>query len=93
MNEPVVEIAADSTGAGMVFARTPSELYRAESYGLNWTPVKNLGGAPTAVVIANTEPATVYVGTSDVGLLKSTDGLNWTPANAGLGYVPGSRLE
>jgi hypothetical protein len=93
LDEPVIEVAADSTGTGMVFARTQSELYRAESYGLNWTPVTNLGGAPTAVVIANTEPATVYVGTSDVGLLKSTDGLNWTPANAGLGYVPGSRLE
>jgi photosystem II stability/assembly factor-like uncharacterized protein len=93
IDEPVIEVAADSSGTGMVFARTQSDLYRAESYGLNWTPVTNLGSAPTAVAIADTKPATVYVGTSDVGLLKSTDGLNWTSANAGLGYVPGSRLE
>ena len=93
LDEPVLEVAADSTGTGMVFARTQSNLYRAASYGLNWTPVTNLGSAPTAVVIADTKPATVYVGTSDVGLVKSTDGLNWTSANAGLGYVPGSRLE
>jgi hypothetical protein len=93
LDEPVIEVAADSSGTGMVFARTRSDLYRAESYGMNWAPVENLGSAPTAVAIANTEPATVYVGTSDVGLLKSNDGLNWTAANAGLGYVPGSRLQ
>lgn len=93
LDEPVIEVAADSSGTGMVFARTRSDLYRAESYGLNWAPVENLGSAPTAVAIANTEPATVYVGTSDLGLVKSTDGLAWTAANAGLGYLPGSRLE
>ena len=32
--EPVVELAADSTGAGMVFARTPSMLYRADTQGM-----------------------------------------------------------
>jgi hypothetical protein len=93
VDEPVVEVAADSTGTGMVFARTQNELYRAESYGLNWAPVENLGSNPTAVAIADNDPATVYVGTTDRGLVKSTDGVNWTTANEGLGLVPGSRLE
>jgi hypothetical protein len=93
LDKPVVEVAADSTGTGMVFARTESELYRAESYGLNWAPVENLGSSPTAVVIADNDPATVYVGTSDRGLVKSNDGVTWTTANEGLGLVPGSRLE
>jgi hypothetical protein len=93
LDEPVVEVAADSTGTGMVFARTQSALYRAESYGLNWAPVENLGSAPTAVAIADSDPATVYVGTADRGLVKSRDGVNWTTANQGLGLVPGSRLE
>jgi hypothetical protein len=93
MDEPVIEVAADSSGTGMVFARTQNELYRAESYGLNWAPVSNLGGAPTALAIADGEPATVYVGTSDRGLVKSTDGLTWEVANEGLGYAPGTRLQ
>jgi photosystem II stability/assembly factor-like uncharacterized protein len=93
MDEPVIEVAADSSGTGMVFARTQSDLYRAESYGLNWALVTNLGSAPTALAIADSEPATVYVGTSDRGLVKSTDGVDWTMANEGLGFVPGSRLQ
>lgn len=93
VDQPVVEVAADSTGTGMVFARTQNELYRAESYGLNWAPVENLGSNPTALAISNNDPATVYVGTTDRGLVKSTDGVNWTTANEGLGLVPGSRLE
>jgi hypothetical protein len=93
LDEPVLEVAADSTGRGLVFARTHSDLYRGENYGLNWTTVENLGSMPTALTIANDEPATVYVGTADRGLVKSTDGLTWTVANDGLGYVPGSRLQ
>jgi hypothetical protein len=60
---------------------------------LRWFEVTNLGSAPTALEIANTTPATVYVGTVDRGLVKSNDGLNWSTANAGLGLVPGSRLQ
>jgi hypothetical protein len=93
LDEPVLEVVADSTGQGMVFARTHTTLYRAENYGLNWKTVDNLGSMPTALTIANGDPATVYVGTADRGLVKSTDGLTWTLANEGLGYVPGSRLQ
>jgi hypothetical protein len=93
LNEPVIEMAADSTGAGMAFARTASTLYQGENYGLAWRPVDNLGSAPTALAIADTQPATIYVGTVDRGLVKSHDGLAWTTANEGLGFVPGSRLQ
>jgi hypothetical protein len=93
LNEPVIEVAADSTGAGMAFARTASELYQGENYGLAWRPVDNLGSTPTALAIADTQPATIYVGTLDRGLVKSNDGLTWTTANEGLGFVPGSRLQ
>lgn len=93
LNEAVIEVAADSTGAGLAFARTNKALYRGENYGLAWSPVDNLGSTPTAVVIADTQPATIYVGTMDRGLVKSNDGLTWTTANEGLGFVPGSRLQ
>jgi photosystem II stability/assembly factor-like uncharacterized protein len=93
LDEPVIEVAADSSGKGMVFARTRSELYRAESYGVNWQRVENLGSSPTAIEIADGSPVTVYVGTTDRGLVKSTDGLTWVTANDGLGLVPGSRLQ
>lgn len=93
LDEPVLEVAAASTGDGMAFARTRTQLYRAENFGLNWVAVDNLGSAPTALAIADTSPVTVYVGTSDRGLLKSSDGRTWAMANEGLGLVPGSRLQ
>lgn len=92
MNEPVVQIAADSTGAGLIFARTPSTLYRGEGLGMTWSTVENLGSTPTALAIVNRFPATVYVGTLDRGLLTSHDGLTWSMANDGLRFMPGSRL-
>ncbi len=92
LDEPVIEVAADSTGSGMAFVRTSSTVYRSEQYGLAWHPVENLGSAPTALAIASSDSATVYVGTADRGVLSSQDGLTWTPANEGLGLNPGSRL-
>ena len=92
LSEPVVEIAADSTGAGRVFARTHSTLYRADTQGMVWTAVENLGSTPTALAVTNGIPAMVYVGTADRGLLTSQDGLTWSMANDGLNFVPGSRL-
>jgi hypothetical protein len=91
-DEPVVQVAADATGAGLAFVRTNMNLYQAENGGLSWTKVENLGSAPTALAIANSIPATVYVGTADRGVLTSHDGATWTMANDGLGLMPGSRL-
>lgn len=92
LDAPVVEVVADSTGKGMAFARTEWNLYRAENYGLAWVAVDNLQSTATAVAIADTNPARVYVGTMDRGLLVSTDGMQWETANEGLNFVPGSRL-
>lgn len=92
VDEPVLEVVADSSGSGQVFARTAWSLYRAEDFGLRWLQVTGLGSAPTALAIAPTTPATIYVGTTDRGLLTSRDGLTWTTANEGLGMSPGTRL-
>jgi photosystem II stability/assembly factor-like uncharacterized protein len=92
LDAPVLEVVADSTGKGMAFARTEWNLYRAENYGLAWVAVSNLQSTPTAIAIANTEPAQIYVGTMDRGLLVSENGHEWTTANEGLNFVPGSRL-
>src|SRR5690606_25141470 len=81
LQEPVVEVAADSTGKGMAFARTEWNLYRADNFGMAWEVVTDLKSIPTALAIANSDPARVYVGTMDRGLLVSEDGLTWTPAN------------
>jgi len=93
LDAPVLQVVADNTGKGMAFARTQWNLYRAENYGLTWVAVNNLQSAPTALAIANTNPAKVFVGTTDRGLLTSTDGQAWTLANTGLNFVPGSRLK
>jgi hypothetical protein len=93
LDEPVVQVVTDNTGQGLAFARTERALYRAENYGMSWRLVDNLGTAATTVAIANTLPATIYVGTTDRGLLKSEDALTWTTANNGLNLVPGSRLQ
>lgn len=93
ISEPVVQVATDSTGAGLVFARTPSTLYHGENMGLNWSAVETLGSTPTALAVVNRYPATVYVGTADRGLLTSQDGATWSMANDGLAFVPGSRLS
>jgi hypothetical protein len=92
LDVPVLEVAADNTGKGLAFARTEWNLYRAENYGLAWVAVNNLQSAPTAIAIADTDPARIYVGTLDRGVLVSNDGIEWTTANVGLNYVPGSRL-
>jgi len=93
IDEPVVQVATDSTGANLAFVRTNLNLYRAENGGLSWAKVANLGSAPTALAVANGYPATAYVGTADRGVLTSTDGQAWAMANDGLGLMPGSRLH
>lgn len=62
LDEPVVQVAVDNSGAGLAFVRTPWNLYRAENGGLNWVKVENLLSLPTALAIADTTPVTVYVG-------------------------------
>ena len=77
LKEPVQEIAADSTGAGMAFVRTQGNLYRAEAFGLRWVAVDSLPALPTALDIAETSPPTVFVGTAGAGVVTSRDGVAW----------------
>ncbi len=90
---PVVEVAADSTGAGMAFFRTEQALYRSENGGMSWIPVETLTSVPTAIVVANSKPPVVYAGTMDRGLLRSDTGETWMAANDGFDWTPGSRLS
>lgn len=93
LDEPVKQVVVDSTGGGLAFVRTTMDLYRAENGGLNWTKVENLGSSPTAMAVVNGTPATVYVGTTDRGIVSTQDGTTWTLANDGLGLMPGTRLQ
>ena len=94
IDEPIIEVVADSSGAGIALARTEWALYRAEDFGLSWVKVDNLLSIPTALAVANSETAIAYVGTIDRGLLMSNDGgQSWSQSNAGLGVTPGSRLQ
>lgn len=92
LDEPVLEVVAASDGSNMVFARTEWHLYRAENFGLSWVEVENLSSPATALAIADTKPATVYVGTASNGVRMSQDGVNWQAVNNGLNYAPGSQL-
>lgn len=92
LDEPVLEVVAASDGSGMALVRTMWNLYRAEDFGLRWVAVENLPSPATAVAIAETNPATVYVGTASNGVRMSQDGINWQAANNGLNYAPGSQL-
>ena len=92
LEEPVQEIAADSTGAGLAFVRTLEKLYRAEAYGLRWVAVNNLPGPPTAVAIADTSPPRVYAGTAGAGVQVSWDGASWRSVNHGLANLDGDQL-
>ncbi|MFN8440255.1 MAG: hypothetical protein U0175_05785 [Caldilineaceae bacterium] len=90
--EAIVELAVDPAGSNLAFARTATQLYQGDNWGLNWKSV-NLHTTPTALAIANTSPATVYIGTLDNGVLKSNDGVLWLKANQGLNDNPGTRLR
>jgi photosystem II stability/assembly factor-like uncharacterized protein len=93
LNEPVVDVIAESSGSAMAFVRTPWHLYRAEEMGLRWVAVEALPSPATAVVIAEGATPIVFVGTASSGVRMSQDGINWQPVNNGLNYGPGSQLN
>jgi hypothetical protein len=93
LDEPVKQVVTDNTGAGLAFVRTMMDLYRAENGGLNWSKVENLGSSPTALAVVNGTPATVFVGTTDRGIVSTQDGTTWALANDGLGMLPGTRVQ
>jgi len=93
MDEAVVEVVSDQSGAGLAFARTEWRVYRAINNGQQWMALDMLTSAPTALAITGNSPATVYVGTVDRGLLKSQDGFTWEIVNAGFIQEAGTRRQ
>lgn len=93
LDQPVLEVVSDQSGAGLAFARTEWHLYKAANNGLQWLALDTLTSAPTALAITDGNPATVYVGTVDRGLLKSQDGYTWEMINAGFLQEAGTRLQ
>lgn len=92
-DQPVLEVVTDQSGAGLAFARTEWQVYRGFNNGMQWLLLDTLTSAPTALAITGDNPATVYVGTVDRGLLKSQDGYNWEIVNAGFVQEAGTRLQ
>lgn len=81
----ILQIATDGEGANLVLARTDWALLRLDpEQGGRWLTVENLERTPTSMAIVKTQPATLYVGTMDRGILRSGDGATWVPFNAGL---------
>ena len=55
----------------------------------SWQTAAVYGGEMTSIAVHPDDPQTVYVGTRDAGVFKSTDGgVSWTPARNGLIFVP-----
>lgn len=92
-DEAVLEVVADQLGAGLIFARTQWTVYHGVNNGQQWLPLDGLNTVPTALAVANAIPATVYIGTTDRGLLQSTDGVQWHAVPNILAAEGGLRLQ
>ncbi|MEZ4615702.1 MAG: hypothetical protein R2867_09345 [Caldilineaceae bacterium] len=90
---PVLQVVADQQGAGLIFARTTWTVYRGMNNGQQWLPLDGLATTPTALAVANGQPATVYLGTTDHGLLQSTDGFTWQEIAGPAVRAEASRLQ
>lgn len=79
-------LAVDPDDADVVYAGTPTGIFKSTDAGATWTPAsKGLG--PTGVLVRTlvATPGAVYAGTDANGVYKSTDdGATWVPASKGL---------
>lgn len=87
--EHVHALAMDAAG-GAIFLGTHVGLFRSENGGRSWQKValatKHSHLDVMAVVPNQREPKTIYVGTHEAGVIKSTDGgATWKEVNSGLG--------
>jgi photosystem II stability/assembly factor-like uncharacterized protein len=93
MDEPypgglvVRQLALAATAPEVLFAATGRGLFRSGDGAESWQEVgEGWFSPPESVAPDAADPDTVYVGTNDAGVLKSTDaGQTWMPANTGLG--------
>jgi photosystem II stability/assembly factor-like uncharacterized protein len=89
--EHVHALAMDAEGRTLLLG-AHTGLYRSEDGGRSWQPVSLSGSAGhghldlMAIAPDPRDPRTLYVGTHEAGVLKSTDGgVSWAAVNTGLG--------
>lgn len=89
-------LAVSPSGGRVVLAAGVDGVYRSDSSGAWWRPVRLPVPPVTAILFDAANPRVVLAGTELAGNLRSTDaGLSWRPANAGLprdryGTIPGA---
>lgn len=93
LDEPVLQVVADSRGSGVAYIRTPWHVFRAEEFGLSWLEVAGIPGPATALALAEGDIPTVYVGTANDGVWASQDGTHWQAVNTGLMPGAGARVR
>jgi photosystem II stability/assembly factor-like uncharacterized protein len=87
--EHVHALALDSSGESL-FLGAHTGLFRSDDDGRSWTPVPISSKRSHLDVMTGTpdprEPKTIYVGTHEAGVFKTSDGgLTWNQAINGLG--------
>jgi photosystem II stability/assembly factor-like uncharacterized protein len=96
----VAALVIDPLTPTTMYAAAQNSVYKTTDGGASWNPSGNgliitpPGGglsflpSPTSLAINRLTPTTLYVGTSQGGIFKSTDGgANWTAVNNGLSNV------
>jgi hypothetical protein len=83
--KPVATLAVDPGMPTTIWAASPDiGLWQSTNTGQNWMQLP-LAAKPTIIVIDAKNPMNMYLGTSDNGVLRSTDrGMTFSLANAGL---------
>lgn len=63
------------------------------AYAEKWDSLPLYGGEMTSIVMDSANENTIYVGTKDAGVFKTTDGgISWQPARNGLTFMPTGSL-
>lgn len=83
------QIVIGQTNSRVVLARTDEGLFRSESAGEWWHPVRGAPRHISTVVMVPGDPAVWVAGTRDAGIYRSLDdGRTWQAANAGITSSP-----
>jgi hypothetical protein len=82
-NTNITGLVIDPSAPATLFAATNSGVFKSTDGGTSWNPTSApLGGR---LVIDESSPATLYLGTLASGVYKTTDGGDtWQPSNAGI---------
>jgi photosystem II stability/assembly factor-like uncharacterized protein len=92
-NVAMLQLVVAEARPNVLYARTVEGCYRSTDYGVNWSAISLPNPLVGPLAIDPENAALVYVGTSDGGVFKSTDGgTSWTNANVGLHNSPVNKL-